>query len=862
MQDAVSVTETPEPLALLLCGRLVDRLPAAVYAALAGESGEWLYVSPRIADILGYPAQDFIADPSLWASLVHPDDRAWVFERDTEDDPYDRDPIEYRMRRRDGQTVWVLDDSELGPYGGHAKVHHGLLYDITERKRNDLLLAAQADLLDQLVSGNEIRDVLARLAGITEQVSGAATCLIELYDSRARRAAGIPSAETLTISSSGAAAIDAVSVEGMHEAEFAVGDHSPAGRVVLRYRPGAVVPIGDSELVRWSARIAAVAAERGAQHAQVAESLALLAATLESTADGILVLDGEHRVVGHNRKFLDMWQISPDSAEALHTAAVQRDAVQRDAVQRDAVQRDGVDALLQRAARLLPAATGPAFLQLDRPGRDWSGNPAGSGPVLDEIELIDGRIFERYQHIHRGISNEHNIGRVWSFRDVTAHRLLKLELERNAFSDSLTPLANRRYFVTRLTEALASETDRPAVLVLDLDDFKTVNDGLGYAAGDRLLIAVANRVRGCLRTGDTAARLGGDEFVVLLEDVAGEREAVFAAERILAAVSRPITIDGQVLTVRASVGITVHNEGEDAADLLRNADLAKNVAKRDGGSCCRRYSPEMHADALARVELKTDLERAINSEQLTVHYQPVVDLASGRILGVEALARWEHPVRGHISPVEFIPLAEQTGLIERLGRWVLRQACADTALWRSTIAGQEDLTVSVNLSPRQLSNSQFPEEVRRVLWASGLAANGLILEITESTLAEPGVDTVQSLQELKEIGLSLALDDFGTGYSSLAQLVQYPLDVVKVDKSFVDIIDGQPANSALTQAVLSVAEALSLSVTVEGIETEQQLEVLVAMGARRGQGYLMARPLPAGAVRLLLEAVTVAGIAV
>lgn len=816
----------PAPVGLLFGGRLVEQLPAAVFVAVPGNSGEWLYASPRIHDILGYTAQEIMSDHTLWARLLHPEDRQRVLDADADPAGAGRQVLEYRMLRRDGQIVWVSDDTTIGTYGDHQNVYHGLLTDITARKRNQMLLAGHTAVADDVARGAPLADVLGAVCRLTEQISGAARCLIELTAQPARSGVQLDAGYKLIVSAHGQqrTAQSVQVVPPAHSAPFSTPDGSSRGQVFLHYRPGSVVQERDAELAEWSAGLAAELVARAADRDRFEETLALLAATLDSTADGILVLNRDNDVVGHNRKFLDIWMIPENTPPA---------------------------GMLGAAARLLPEGQRDELLAVGEVAEE---------SALDELLLTDGRIVERYQRVERGNSAEVSIGQVLSFRDVTAHRRMEQELRDQAFSDPLTPLANRALFVDQLTAALIERrksANAVAVLLLDLDDFKTVNDGLGYEAGDKLLIAVADRLRGCLRHGDTAARLNGDEFAVLLNSLGDSKEASYAAERILTAVARPLTIDGQVLTIRASIGIAVVQADEDAAELLRNADLAMCTAKRAGGSSCCVYVDGMHADAVARMELKSELERAINAEQLAVHYQPIVDLGSGRILGVEALVRWNHPIRGPIPPVDFIPLAEQTGLIERLGRWVLRQACTDAALWRRTIAGQEELSVSVNLSPRQLSNSNFPDEVRRVLWASGLPANALILEITESTLAEPGVDAVLVLNQLKHIGLSLALDDFGTGYSSLAQLVKYPLDVVKVDKSFVDHIDSDPANSALTRAVLNIANALSLSVTVEGIETSEQLRLLVGMGARRGQGYLMARPLPAEEVRRVLQALHV-----
>ncbi|MBV9823751.1 MAG: EAL domain-containing protein [Actinobacteria bacterium] len=798
---------------LLLTG-LVDRLPAAIYAAESGPNGQWLYASPQISEILGFGAEDLIADPGLWARQLHPDDRGWVLRSEvseTELPGGGRFQVEYRMVRRDGQVIWVLDDALIERVDARS-VQHGLLYDITARKRTELLLAEHADIVERVARGEELEAILTELATATEAVSGAARCLIEV-----RAGAGL--GRDIRCCSTGvlgeADPLGPAGHPSFHSAEFAAPNGNPLGRVSLHYPDGAHPQESDGELAGWAASLASVAVLRAAEHARVTLSMSLLEATLDATADGILVIDAAGHVLGHNQKFLDMWRIDP------------------------AVLASGSDDRL-RASVLDQLVDPDGFSQLvDR----LMASPAECSH--DAIEFLDGRYFERYSQPQRidGVT----VGRVWSFRDMTTHRKLEQDLRAQAFTDPLTPLANRTYFIQEVTAALASGRRREgsmAVLLLDLDDFKTVNDSLGHVAGDALLIAIAERLGTCVAPGDVAARLGGDEFVMLLRQLNGAEDAVYAAERVLAALSAPLVVEGQTLTIRASIGIALPASDSDAAvDLLRNADLAMYTAKRDGGGRCHSYAPEMHAEAMARLALKADLERAIESDELVVHYQPVMDLRSFGIVSMEALVRWQHPERGMISPEEFVALAEESRLIDRLGSVVLRQACNQLAQWRRSIPAHHALTVSVNISPRQLSDPGLIAEVQRALWVAGLPASALVLEITESSLATPTVDVVTVLNQLKDLGVVLALDDFGVGYSSLGQLVNFPLDMVKLDKSFVDRLNGELAGAALLRAVLQVADALSLETTIEGIEDAEQLEQVRTLGCGRAQGFLLSRPL-------------------
>jgi len=451
-------------------------------------------------------------------------------------------------------------------------------------------------------------------------------------------------------------------------------------------------------------------------------------------------------------------------------------------------------------------------------------------------------------------------GIVANFRDITERRALAEQLAHQAFHDPLTELANRALLLDRVEHALSATRRRVdtrlAVLYLDLDDFKTVNDGLGHEAGDRLLRMAARRIASCLRPEDTACRLGGDEFAVLLEDLPNPATAYEIGGRLLEELQAPFELDGSVVTLNASLGIVVSTGGEDGAALLRNADLAMYRAKGQGKGRFEIYEAGMHAAVVERLALKADLRRAIEADEFEPHYQPIVDLASGTTVGVEALVRWRHPERGLLGPPAFIDLAEETSLIVPIGRRVLQQACADAAAWRGRLGSGAPGTVSVNLSVRQLQHPTVVEDVAEALRRSGLPAEALTLEITESTLLDDVDAAAARLTELKALGVGVALDDFGTGYSSLSYLGRFPVDVLKIDKSFVDALGTTETDpSPLVSAIIGLGATLGVHVTAEGIETVEQLVSLRRMGCELGQGFYFARPLAADVLeqRLLAE---------
>jgi diguanylate cyclase (GGDEF)-like protein/PAS domain S-box-containing protein len=438
---------------------------------------------------------------------------------------------------------------------------------------------------------------------------------------------------------------------------------------------------------------------------------------------------------------------------------------------------------------------------------------------------------------------------VLQLEDITERKASGEALAHQAIHDPLTGLPNRMLFVDRLGRDLSRAGGmhpRVAVLFLDLDRFKVVNDSLGHSAGDRLLVAVADRLSSAMRQDDVVARFGGDEFVVMCQNVTSIEAAELTAERLASVIAKPFAlVEGEVF-VTASIGIALSDgQNETPETLLRNADAAMYRAKENGRDRAEVFDTPTHHRAVDDLRTDTALHRAIERGELRMHYQPVLDLVRGRLTGFEALIRWQHPERGLVPPSEFIPLAEETGLIVPLGMWALEEACRQATRWHAASADGTRVSISVNLSPRQLTEPSLPNEVARVLSETRIHADSVWLEITESTLMRDAESALSGLSALRALGLHLSVDDFGTGYSSLAYLERLPVESLKIDRSFVAGVGERADSTAITTAIVNLARGLNLMTIAEGIEQPKQLERLRAMECDRGQGYLLGPPRPA-----------------
>jgi diguanylate cyclase (GGDEF)-like protein/PAS domain S-box-containing protein len=474
----------------------------------------------------------------------------------------------------------------------------------------------------------------------------------------------------------------------------------------------------------------------------------------------------------------------------------------------------------------------------------------GAGRIFGVIELFSAGTVqpdEALMQLLKSLSAQ--IGQ--SFQRKVAEDQLRFI----ATHDSLTDLPNRSLFNERLRHALHQGTRYSrgiAVMFIDMDRFKVVNDSLGHSAGDRLLQDSANRLAECLRESDTVARLGGDEFVVMIENFTAPKDAIAVAQKVLVSLARPFFVDGQEFLMSASIGIsTFPDDGKDAETLLKNADIAMYRAKDQGRNNYQFYSAQMNKHTFERLAMESSLRRAVERNEFLLHYQPKLDLRTGAIAGVEALVRWQHPDWGMVSPAQFIPLAEETGLIVQIGEWVLKAACEQNKRWRDQ--GIPPLRVAVNLSARQFAQKTLLSDIAKTIAQSGLTPDCLELEITESLVMTNPEHATETLQKLKAMGISLSIDDFGTGYSSLAYLKRFPIDCVKIDRSFIKDIPTEADDMAITKGVIALGHSLRLKVVAEGVETVEQQDFLRSNSCDEMQGYLFSKPLPAEEMTALLK---------
>ncbi|TFW16520.1 EAL domain-containing protein [Massilia arenosa] len=780
---------------------IVTQVPGAVYRVRP--DGPVDFVSDAIEEISGYPASVFMrTDHYKWADIIAPEDRRMHYrvigQAVQECRPYE---IEYRIVDALGTERWVSEKGQPQRNGDEEWID-GIITDISERKNNEMrieaLLAEQSAILDNVMFGvmtvrhRRVVSVNRRCEELFGYAPG------EMLG----RSTSIVFPSEAEYEAAGSRQYVSLGQGSYFTEERMYRKHD--GRLFWCLVSGcALDPARPNEGSIW---VYADITERK----QAEEKLRLNATVLEQIADGVMVIDVAGRIVAINPAFTQV------------TGYTEQEAI-------------GKPFSLTRSSRNDEAFYEQLWRDLGTTGY-WRGelwNVRKSGDLYLEWLTVSA------------VRDEHGLCThyVAVFSDITKVKESQEKLDHMAHHDPLTQLPNRALFHDRLQHALqrsARAGQQLAVLFIDLDRFKNVNDTLGHHVGDELLKKVATALTGRLREGDTLARLGGDEFIVMLENIEGEFSAGHVAEKLMALFEQPFVVQDYELFVTASVGISMFpKDATDLNMLIRNADVAMYQAKARGRNGYQFYAPSMTGEGLERLRIEAMLRRSIDKGEIFLHYQPQVEIDSGRLIGVEALVRWQNPELGLVPPVRFIPLAEDTGFINQLGEWVLQEACRQMKRWDD--AGLNVPKIAVNLSAKQFERGSIVNMVGGVLEETGLDAARLQLEVTESVIMDTG-DALGFINDLHSIGVSLAIDDFGTGYSSLAYLKQLPVQTLKIDRSFIKDISTDINDEAITIAIIQLAKSLNLSVVAEGVETGEQADFLMRHGCNKAQGFFYSRP--------------------
>lgn len=835
---------TNQRMALLLASS-----PTIVYS-LRFEAGQMhtTWVSENVTRILGYPIAEAAA-PGWWQRHLHPDDRAAAEARFPELLEHGHLSLEYRFCRHDGREIWVRDElRRVGDAWAAAIDIVGSWTDITLDKRDALVGAARTEVLDRVIQAAPLESILETVALRMQEVEPGMRVSILLLDEHkgclmTGAAPSLPAAYNAAINGvmpgegvgscgtsawSGEATLvgdvlehpywvpyrDLVALGGDFRACWSVPFKRDDGAVlgtfaVYRDDPGLPDASQLAVMVEFS-RITALAVQK----VRAGIALRQAAAVFESTRDGVFITDLDAHIVAVNRAFSDITGYGQDEAYGLNPRVLQ--SGRHDA----AFYRSMWGALLESG-----------YWQ----GEVW--NRRKSGELYQQLLTISTVRDEAGAASHF----------VAVMTDISQLKRSEAQLDYLAHHDPLTDLPNRLLLQSRVQHAIERaerQRDHVALLFIDLDRFKNVNDSLGHPVGDELLTAIARRLRARLREADTLARLGGDEFVLLIENLAAPEDAAHVAQTLLDLMREPFRLaQDRDMYIGASIGISVYPEdGSSVTELIQHSDVAMYQAKEAGRGAFRFYTESMSRAAQDRLHLDTRLRRALDNDEFCLHYQPQIDQVSGRVVGAEALIRWQDPDEGMVSPARFIPVAEETGLIVPIGEWVLRTACAQARAWQR--AGYT-LSIAVNLSARQLQHTDIVQRMAALMAEFGLEAGRLELELTESMLAVDLEQTEARLSALKALGIALSIDDFGTGYSSLAYLKRFPIDVLKIDQSFVRDIPQDRNDMEIAATIIAMAHTLKLRVVAEGVETPEQLAFLKERECDAWQGYLCSKPVPA-----------------
>jgi diguanylate cyclase (GGDEF)-like protein/PAS domain S-box-containing protein len=799
---------------------LVERIPLVTYTAAPDEVSSTLYVSPQIEQLLGFPPEDFLADPELFAKRIHPEDRERVLEEihrsHASGQPF---RSEYQMLRRDGRVVWVHDEAyELYDEDGKPLGLQGVTQDITDRKEAEEKIRFQARLLDEVGEAVVAVDIDGKVVYWNRAAE-------ELYGWSAHEAMGRPGVEVTASEELWGRADEVMSeLKAMR---------SWAGEYQLRCKDGTlfpalinITPVHDEQgnLAGMTSVSTDITDRKRAERA-LRESEQRFGSAFRDAAIGMALVGLDGYFLQVNRS---LCRIVGYSEEELLEKTF-----------RDTTHPDDLQADVEQVRRML------------------------AGEI--ETYQMEKRYFHKDGHvvwILLNVSLVHDeegepLYTVAQIQDVTERKQAEECLQYQSTHDLLTDIPNRQLFLDRLGQALRRTRRHPghkvAVLFMDLDNFKVVNDSLGHGAGDRILVTVAERLKRCVRPEDTLARFGGDEFTVLIEDVESPAGATTVAERIIQGLREPVVLDGRELFVGTSIGIAVGTAPQKSPeDLLRDADTAMYQAKEEG-LCCRVFEPDMYEQSVKRLTRENDLRRAIEAEEFVVHYQPILRLNSGEVWGLEALVRWDHPELGFLNPSRFIPAAEESGLIVPVCESVLEEACRQSRDWQKECSHVPPWHVSVNISAIQLNRPDFAEVVGGVLKRTGLEARCLSLDVTETVFVKSLESDTTALDELKSKGVRISIDDFGTGYSSLSYLKGLRADILKIDKKFIKGIGEDVEDTAIVQMVIDLAHTLGMETVAEGVESEGQAKELRRMGCDMGQGYYFSEPFPPEAVMGFLK---------
>lgn len=769
--------------------------------------------SDEVYRIFGYEPQEVEISSSFIYDAVHPDDRERVSQCFSEAvltrrflDLEARIVLpDGRVRLLSGKAETVYDDSTCVP----VKMV-GTVQDITERHdAEEALKVSESRFRDLFENANDLiytHDLNGNFTSLNR--AGEIITGYTREEALTKNIAQVVAPEFL----SKARTMTARKLEGQIPGTYEIEIIAKNGeRVVLEISTRLIVVDGLPVGVQGIGRDIT---QRRKAEISLHNALSLLSSTFESTADGIVVMSLEREIVTCNRKFVEMWGIDDDVIDS----------------------RDG-----QRLIELITEQIRDSedfHRQLEAVYSD------PEAVATEILELKDGRIFERYSQPQ--YLEGKPVGRVACFRDITERTQAEERLRHYALHDTLTDLPNRVSFMNHLRQAVErsdnSSFAKFAVLFLDLDRFKVINDSLGHAVGDKLLIAIAERLTSCVRPGDVVARLGGDEFTILLNRSGETSEVISVAERLQARISEPFRIDNYEVFTTASIGIIVSSDvHRRAEDFLRDADAAMYRAKEAGKARHEIFDTEMHVRNMNLLQVETDLRHAVERNEFEVLYQPIVEMATGRVKEFEALIRWRHPVHGLVGPNEFVSVAEETGLIIPIGKWILEESCRQIAEWQRRF--QIDLAVSVNLSAKQLMHPNLTSQVKEIIADTNLKPSQLKLEVTESTVMEHSERSLKVLSDLDQLGVNLSTDDFGTGYSSLSYLQRFPFERLKIDRSFINMMDTDAKSGAIVKTILMLGENLNIEVVAEGIETVSQLEKLRSLGCSIGQGFLFSRPI-------------------